>query len=81
MMNGPESYEEPADIPVIDFGLLHGTEEERNTALKQLDESFQSHGFIYLSNHLIPQKTVDQAFDWVSATLMTSKSLNTIDRC
>ncbi|KAH8597684.1 hypothetical protein B0O99DRAFT_567851 [Bisporella sp. PMI_857] len=62
--NAPAPYEEPADIPVIDFSLLHGTPEQRQAALKLLDESFQSHGFVYLSNHTIDQKIVDQAFEW-----------------
>src|ERR1700712_5146949 len=44
----------PVDLPVIDHRLLSASSEIRNGALKQLDESFQKYGFIYLSNHSIP---------------------------
>lgn len=58
---------EPANIPVVDFNLLSsGTPQERNAALKQLDDAFQTFGFIYLSNHSIPQEMVAEAFAWVS---------------
>lgn len=59
------TYVEPAEIPVIDFALLQGNPEERKAALKLLDEAFQACGFVYLTNHGIPQKLVDEAFDWV----------------
>lgn len=57
---------EPADIPVIDFQTLStGTPQKRKTALKQLDDAFQSVGLIHLSNHSIGQDLVDEAFAWV----------------
>ena len=59
------SYEEPANIPVVDFRQLHGEPEEREMALRQMDESFQSFGFLYVSHHSIPQEMVDEAFAWV----------------
>ena len=59
------SYEEPADIPVVDYRQLHGGPEEREMALGQIDESFQSFGFLYLSQDSIPQEMVDEAFAWV----------------
>jgi isopenicillin N synthase-like dioxygenase len=60
------TYEEPANIPVVDFALLQGTPEERKPALQLLDQAFQACGFVYISNHGIPQKMVDEAFSWVS---------------
>ena len=69
-MTSSSSSEEPADIPVIDFDvLIHGGPAEREATLKQMDESFQSYGFIYLANHSIPQETVDEAFKWVRESL------------
>lgn len=66
-MHRVETYlDEPADIPVIDFRQLNGTQNERSVAFKYLDDAFQSLGFIYLSNHSIPQKLIDEAFEWVS---------------
>ncbi len=57
---------ESANIPVVDFKLLSaGTPKERKNALKQLDEAFQTYGFIYLSNHSIGQEMVDEAMSWV----------------
>jgi len=59
-------HEEPANIPIIDFSILnHGPEEEREIELRKLDESLRSLGFIYLSNHTIAQKKVDEALEWV----------------
>ncbi|KFY80240.1 hypothetical protein V499_00868 [Pseudogymnoascus sp. VKM F-103] len=64
-MHCVETYlDEPADIPVIDFRQLNGTQNERSVAFKYLDDAFQSLGFIYLSNHSIPQKLIDEAFEW-----------------
>lgn len=56
---------EPANIPVVDFSLLTGTQQERGKALQQLDDAFATYGFIYLSNHDIPQDMIDDAFSWV----------------
>lgn len=62
---------EPAEIPVIDFQALSvGTLQERKTALKQLDDAFQSVGLIHLSNHSIGQDLVDEAFAWVLCSIL-----------
>ena len=64
------TYVEPAKIPVVDFTSLKSEDpEERKAALKLLDEAFQACGFVYISNHGIPQKLVEEAFDWVSPDL------------
>ncbi|KAG5204554.1 Sexual differentiation process protein isp7 [Trichophyton interdigitale] len=56
---------EPAEIPVINFqSLSSGTLQERKTALKQLDDAFQSVGLVHLSNHSIGQGLVEEAFAW-----------------
>ncbi|GKZ47680.1 hypothetical protein AbraIFM66951_011239 [Aspergillus brasiliensis] len=60
-----KEYVEPANIPVVDFRALSSrNSQERKDALNQLDEAFQTYGFIYLSNHSIGQKLVDEAFSW-----------------
>ncbi|GBF59789.1 sexual differentiation process protein [Trichophyton mentagrophytes] len=60
-----KEYVEPANIPIIDFRALTSENPgERKGALNQLDEAFQTYGFIYLSNHSIGQKLVDEAFSW-----------------
>lgn len=61
---------EPAEIPVINFqSLSSGTLQERKTALKQLDDAFQSVGLVHLSNHSIGQGLVEEAFAWVLCSL------------
>jgi isopenicillin N synthase-like dioxygenase len=62
-----QSSDVAADMTVLDYGKLIGTPKERKAALKQLDESFQTYGFIYLGNHSIPQTMVDEAFEWVQS--------------
>ncbi|KAI9371607.1 hypothetical protein BJX61DRAFT_534632 [Aspergillus egyptiacus] len=60
-----KEYVEPANIPVVDFrALTSENSQERKAALNQLDQAFQTYGFIYLSNHSIGQKLVDEAFSW-----------------
>jgi isopenicillin N synthase-like dioxygenase len=71
---------EPANIPTVDFNLLsQGTLESRKVALKQLDDAFQTYGFIYLSNHSIGQDMVDEALSWVSVTIPSCTTFNRID--
>lgn len=62
---------EPAEIPVIDFQALSaGTQQERKTALRQLDDAFQSVGLIHLSNHSIGQDLIQEAFAWVLCSIL-----------
>lgn len=56
----------PARIPVVDLALLSGTPEEQKAAFELLDFAFSSCGFVYLSNHGISQKLVDEAWSYVS---------------
>lgn len=65
------SSEEPADTPVVDFSKLQGTFAEQEKELNNLDRALQTFGFFYLTNHSIPQQTVDQAFQWVSTEDLT----------
>jgi isopenicillin N synthase-like dioxygenase len=54
------------DIPLIDFGpFLNGSAGDRTRVAGSIDAAFKSHGFIYLSNHGINQRKVDQCFEWV----------------
>ena len=67
---------EPANIPVIDFRALSSEDiRERKDALNQLDKAFQTYGFIYLSNHSIGQKMVDEAFSWVRININISVTI------
>jgi len=62
---------EPANIPVVDFKLLsEGSPEARKASLNQLDDAFQTYGFIYLSNHSIGEHMIDEALLWVSIALI-----------
>lgn len=48
-------------IPVIDFSpFLHGSEEEQQEIANQIYAACQDIGFMYLSNHGIPQSLLDQ---------------------
>lgn len=47
----------------MDFSLfLHGTASERQSTASAILSGFKSAGFIYLSDHGIPQSTVDETF-------------------
>lgn len=56
----------PADIPTVDLALLVGTPEEQKAAFKLLDHAFSTCGFVYISNHGIPQALLDEAWNYVS---------------
>lgn len=61
------SFDTP-DIPLIDFGpFLNGSAEDRTRVAVSIDAAFKSHGFIYLSNHGIDQRKVDEYFKWVGS--------------
>ncbi|KAJ5157216.1 gibberellin 20-oxidase [Penicillium canariense] len=52
-------------LPLVDFGLfLHGNEDQREQAAKQLVESFVNHGFVRLKNHGISRDFVKQIWHW-----------------
>lgn len=60
-----ESVDTPIELPIIDFAHLQGDENTRRSAMAELDQGFQTYGFVYLANHTIPQEMVDEAFFWV----------------
>lgn len=60
-----ESVEKPIELPIIDFAALQGGENKCSRAAAELDQGFQTYGFVYLANHGIPQEMVDEAFYWV----------------
>ena len=60
------STSDTPDIPLIDFGpFLKGSEDDRTQVAVSIDAAFKSHGFIYLSNHGVDQRKVDECFRWV----------------
>ncbi|KAH7022178.1 hypothetical protein EDB80DRAFT_884950 [Ilyonectria destructans] len=59
-----ESVEKPIELPIIDFAALQGGENKCSRAAAELDQGFQTYGFVYLANHGIPQEMVDEAFYW-----------------
>ena len=47
------------DLPTLDFSqFLYGSEEQRLELADALVNSFESHGFVKLINHGIPEETV-----------------------
>lgn len=53
-------------IPIIDFSsFLNGSEQQRQEVAKQIDDAFQSGGFVYLLNHGVRDELVDECFEWV----------------
>jgi isopenicillin N synthase-like dioxygenase len=62
------SFDTP-DIPLIDFNpFLQGSARDRAQVAFSIDKAFQSRGFIYLSNHGIDQRKVDECFKWVGTS-------------
>jgi hypothetical protein len=54
------------DIPLIDFSpFLHGSAQDRAQVASSIDKAFKSCDFMYLRNHGIDQRTVDECFEWV----------------
>lgn len=52
-------------IDIIDLGpFLDGT--EKQAVANAILNSFKKVGFVYLTNHGIPQTKIDQIFAWVS---------------
>jgi isopenicillin N synthase-like dioxygenase len=50
-------------VPVIDFSPFR--KEKSLEKAKELFTAFQDSGFVYIQNHGVPQKVVDEAFTWV----------------
>ncbi|KAF2419758.1 Clavaminate synthase-like protein [Tothia fuscella] len=52
-------------VPVVDFGqFLNGSREEKQKIASKIDVAFRKVGFVYLSNHGVPQERVDECFEW-----------------
>jgi non-haem dioxygenase in morphine synthesis N-terminal len=59
-----------SSVPIVDFRpFLHGSREDRKAVAAQIDAAFQTFGFLYLTNHGIPQENVDECFEWVRPSL------------
>ncbi|KAF5329347.1 hypothetical protein D9619_009468 [Psilocybe cf. subviscida] len=55
----------PSAVKAVDFGpFIAGSETERRVVAEQIIESFQQIGFVYLTNHGIPQHKIDAMFAW-----------------
>lgn len=53
-------------IPVIDFSpFRYGSKDEASHTANQVLQAFQDVGFVYLKNHGVSQKVIDEAFSWV----------------
>lgn len=54
-----------ATLPVIDFSRwLEGSPEEKRQVAHDLAEACRRVGFVYLTNHGVPNKLVEEAFGW-----------------
>ena len=54
-----------ADIPIIDFSkFIHGSREDKQHVARELDNEFQTVGFVYLKNHGVPSDMVNECFTW-----------------
>ncbi|KAF2239467.1 flavonol synthase/flavanone 3-hydroxylase [Viridothelium virens] len=52
-------------VPVIDFhSFLNGTDDQKKSTAAQIKDTFQNVGFVYLINHGVPGKKVEECFEW-----------------
>ena len=66
------SFDTP-DIPLIDFSpFINGSAGDRAQVAVSIDSALTSHGFIYLSNHGIDQRKVDECFLWVRKSIASN---------
>jgi isopenicillin N synthase-like dioxygenase len=66
------SSQDIADIPLINFEpYLHGSIADRERVAASIDAGLSSTGFIYLKNHGIDQRKIDECFTWVSELFRT----------
>ena len=53
-------FQIPMDLPTLDFSrFLNGSEEARLELAYELVKSFETHGFVKLTNHGIPEAVVE----------------------
>ncbi|MCJ1245559.1 hypothetical protein MMC30_002763 [Trapelia coarctata] len=63
------------DIPVIDFKpFLHGSAIDRQHVASTVDEALRSVGFLYITNHGIDQRKIDESFHWSKRFFALSES-------
>lgn len=57
---------ETSSLPIIDLSVWtsEGTSSERLAIGKELVKACHDTGFVYISNHGVSQKTLDEAFKW-----------------
>jgi isopenicillin N synthase-like dioxygenase len=59
---------ETAEIAVISFDrFVNGSDADRRAVAKKVYDAFSSVGWVYISDHGIPQSRVDEVFDLVRA--------------
>lgn len=56
-----------ADIPIVDFSAYSSPDSpyDRIAVAKDIDNAFQSQGFVYLKNHGVSKERVEHCFAWV----------------
>lgn len=60
------SINETTAVPVVDFSrFLHGSDVDKVSIARQIDEAFCNIGFVYLQNHGISQQKLNECFEWV----------------
>ncbi|KAL9094842.1 MAG: hypothetical protein Q9165_002791 [Trypethelium subeluteriae] len=58
------SIDQPS-VPIIDFHFfLNGTDDQKNSTAAQIKDTFQDVGFVYLTNHGVARKKVEECFEW-----------------
>jgi len=63
-------------IPIIDLEPVRsGTPKEADETGQKVYEAFRDVGFAYIKNHGLPQELLDQAFEWVASSLLSSLKL------
>lgn len=63
-----------AGVPVVDFSAYsreHSYNDKAKVA-KEIDEAFRSLGFVYLKNHGVQKEKVEQCFEWVRCSSISS---------
>jgi hypothetical protein len=67
---------QPLTLPLVDFGLfLHGSQEERQFAARQLVDSFLNHGFVRLKNHGVSPELVQDIWKWVRRSFVVCNNM------
>jgi isopenicillin N synthase-like dioxygenase len=60
---------EAADIAVVSFdSFINGSDADRQAVAKKVYDAFSSVGWVYISEHGIPQSRIDEVFDIVRAS-------------